>query len=96
METIMLDESDNSFANRPIASFKPGHGLTVSNWKNRGKDGEFTTTSIETSWKEGEEWKSRKISVAFDALPHLIHSLTEAYREQLLERSQTRGTARAA
>ena len=47
----MKDDTTEGFANRPTATFKPGHGLTVNNWRNRGTDGEFTTTSIETSWK---------------------------------------------
>ncbi len=90
-------ESGETFSNRPAFSAKPIPGISVSNWKNRTTDGEFTTTAVETSWKDkgSDEYQKRKISVTFDQLPHLIMSLQEAYRAQLLERSQQQVQSRA-
>jgi len=57
-------DTQNGNGNKPIASFKDG-SLSVSLWKNNGRNGEYYSISLRRSYKDKDtgEWKTQQISL---------------------------------
>jgi hypothetical protein len=61
----------------PVKKIKAG-GIDVAVWENDGKNGKYYTTTLERSYKDGEEWKKTN-SLRTSDLPKAILALQKAY-----------------
>ena len=69
---------------KPVKSIKVG-GVEVAVWENTNKEGKpFYTTTLDRSYKTGEEWK-KTASLRNTDLPKAILALQEAYKFALLK-----------
>ena len=94
-------EADAPAEERKFSGTKPtliadnGHGTKVKLWKNSGKNGEFATVSIERSYKDGDDWKTQKVSLNADDLLSVAHGLEKAHSHIVENRIGTqRGATR--
>jgi len=66
--------------------------ISVAVWKNTsnkdGKDSEYKTVSVSESYKQGEEWQHKSISVTATEVPRLLVLLNEV-QKHLVIRGET-------
>jgi hypothetical protein len=83
------------FSNKPTVLADNGHGTKVKLWNNKGSKGDFQTVSIERSYKDGEEWKTQKVSLNADVLLTVARGLEKGHdmiheKQAGRQQSQTR------
>lgn len=89
------EEPKEGFSNKPVLLADNGHGTKVKLWNNTGKNGEFQTISVERSYKDGEEWKTQKVSLNADDLLSVARGLEKGHdaivEKQIGKQGQARG-----
>lgn len=79
---------------KPVVLADNGHGTKVKLWKNTGKNGEFPTVSIERSYKDGEDWKTQKVSLNADDLLAVAQGLEKGHAHIVENRIGTQRAGR--
>jgi hypothetical protein len=90
-----LPEEKEGFSNKPVVLAYNGYGTKVKLWNNTGKNGEFQTISIERSDKDGDEWKTQKVSLNADDLLSVARGLEKGMTPSLRSRSASKARAAA-
>ena len=71
---------------QPIKKVNVG-GIDVAIWENESKNGKYYTTTMERSYKDGEEWKKTG-SLRTSDLPKAILALQKAYEFEAIKEAE--------
>jgi hypothetical protein len=88
-EAARNNEVETSHAERvgrkPVMLYDSGHGTQVKQWPDSGKDGKYTNTVIERSYKTDEGWKTERVSLNQEELLAVGRALEQGH-DRIVER----------